>query len=233
MNADQTGLIVALLEIIWIDLLLSGDNAIVIALACRSLPEHQRMRGILLGSGAAVALRIIFTFVLVAVLTVPFVKLAGGLLLIWIAVRLAVEGEGRQDIKPAKSIWAAVRTIVIADALMSLDNVVAITAAAKGELALIIFGTLLAVPLILFGSSLLVNLFSRYPILIWAGSALLGFVGGELAADEPFIAHLPLAQAGAFVAAHFAILCGLAGALFVLGTAALLRRKKTNRASPH
>jgi YjbE family integral membrane protein len=232
MSSDQTNLIIALLEIIWIDLLLSGDNAVVIALACRSLPEHQRMRGILLGSGAAVALRIIFTFLLVAVLAVPFVKLGGGLLLIWIAVRLAVEGEGKEDIKPAKSIWTAVRTIVIADALMSLDNVVAITAAAKGELVLIIFGTLLAVPLILFGSSLLVNLFSRYPILIWVGSALLGFVGGELAAEEPFVAHASAVKANAFVAAHFDILCGVAGAVFVIAIALLLRRMK-HKVPPH
>jgi YjbE family integral membrane protein len=225
MTPEQVGLLVSLLEIIWIDLVLSGDNAVVIALACRALPDHQRMRGIVLGSSAAVGLRIVFTFVLISILTVPFIKLAGGLLLIWIAIKLAVEGEGKEDVKPAKSIWAAVRTIVIADALMSLDNVVAVTAAAKGSPLLIIFGTLLSVPLILFGSSLLAGLFPRYPVLIWAGAALLGFVGGELAAGEPFLADLMAAPPGTFVAANLDILCGLAGALIVVVVALLMQRR--------
>ena len=213
----------AFLEIIWIDLILSGDNAIVIALACRALPAQQRTHGIALGSGAAVALRIMFTFIFVKILALPFVKLAGGSLLLWIAIKLAVEGEGEEKLAPAKSLWAAVRTIVVADALMSLDNVVAVAAAAKGSLLLVAFGTLLTVPFIISGSTLLIDLFARHPILVWAGAALLGFIGGQLIAGEPFIADLPMAKAGAFVATNFEVLCGLAGAIFVLLTGLLLR----------
>ncbi|MGP0060445.1 MAG: TerC family protein [Beijerinckiaceae bacterium] len=229
MTPEQVSFVVAFLEIIWIDLILSGDNAIVIALACRALPAQQRTRGIVFGSGAAVALRIIFTFIFVKILALPFVRLAGGLLLLWIAIKLAVEGEGEEKLAPAKSIWAAVRTIVVADALMSLDNVVAVAAAAKGSLLLVAFGTLLTVPLIIFGSTLLINLFVRYPILVWAGAALLGFIGGQLIGNEPYIANLladmPTGKAGAFVAMNFEVLCGLAGAIFVLAVALLLRSR--------
>src|ERR1039458_5889049 len=196
MTPEQVSFVIAFmpfLEIIWIDLILSGDNAIVIALACRALPARQRTYGIALVSGAAVALRIIFTFIFVEILALPFVRLAGGLLLLWIAIKLAVEGEGEEKLAPAKSIWAAIRTIVVADALMSLDNVVAVAAAAKGSLLLVAFGTLLTVPLIIFGSTLLINLFARYPILVWAGAALLGFIGGQLIGNEPFVADLPIA----------------------------------------
>jgi YjbE family integral membrane protein len=225
MTPEQVALLVALVEIIWIDIVLSGDNAVVIALACRALPEQQRTRGIIFGSAAAVALRIVFTFVVVQIMALPYVKLAGGLLLIGIAIKLALEGEGEENISAAKSIWAAVRTIVIADALMSLDNVVAIAAAAKGSLFLVAFGTLLSVPLIIFGSTLLLSLLKRYPLLVWAGAALLGFVGGELLAGEHLIAQLPIAAAGAFVAAHFAALCGLAGAVLVVLVALPFKRK--------
>jgi YjbE family integral membrane protein len=232
MTPEQVSFVVAFmpfLEIIWIDLILSGDNAIVIALACRALPAQQRTYGIALGSGAAVALRIIFTFIFVEILALPFVRLAGGLLLLWIAIKLAVEGEGEEKLAPAKSIWDAIRTIVVADALMSLDNVVAVAAAAKGSLLLVAFGTLLTVPLIIFGSTLLINLFARYPILVWAGAALLGFIGGQLIGNEPFVADLPMAKAGAFVATNFEVLCGLAGAIFVLGVAHLFRPRAMDR----
>jgi len=229
MSSEQVGFLVALLEIIWIDLVLSGDNAVVIALACRALPAHQRMRGIVLGSGAAIGLRIAFTFVFLEILALPFIRLAGGVLLLWIAIRLAVEGEGVEEITPSKSIWVAVRTIVIADAFMSLDNVVAVTAAAKGSLVLIIVGTLLSVPPILFGSTLLAQLFTRYPALIWAGAALLGFVGGELAAGEPFIARLPWDRAGIFLASNVETVCGFAGAVVVLVAARLLRQRAQSK----
>jgi YjbE family integral membrane protein len=235
MSPEQVSFTVAFLKIIWIDLVLSGDNAIVIALACRALPAEQRTRGIVLGSGAAVGLRILFTFIFVEILALPFVRLIGGLLLLWIAIKLAVEGKGEEKIAPAKSVWAAVRTIVVADALMSLDNVVAVAAAAKGSLLLVAFGTLLTVPLIVFGSTLLIRIFARYPILVWAGAALLGFIGGELIANEPFIAnlaaslpatlaaYLSVGSVGAFAAANFEVLCGVAGVLGVLLIALILQ----------
>jgi YjbE family integral membrane protein len=172
---------VSLLQIIWIDLLLSGDNAVVIALACRSLPEKQRKWGILLGAGAAVGLRIIFALVVSYMLGIPFLKVVGGLLLFWIALKLILDQEaGEHHVESADSLWKAVRTIAIADAVMSLDNVVAIAAAARGHAELFIFGLLLTIPLIIFGSQLLLKLISRFPILVWFGAALLGWIAGEM-----------------------------------------------------
>ena len=144
-----------LLEIIWIDLLLSGDNAVVIALACRSLPKRQRMLGITLGSGVAIALRVVFTLLVVELLGLPFVKIVGGILLFWIAIQLASEDEPqKKPVREAASLWSAIRIIVVADAIMSLDNMMAIAAAAKGSKLLILFGLALSIPLIIFGSAL-------------------------------------------------------------------------------
>ncbi|HEV7329260.1 MAG TPA: TerC family protein [Bosea sp. (in: a-proteobacteria)] len=171
----------SLLQIIWIDLLLSGDNAIVIALAVRSLPEKQRKVGILLGAGAAVGLRILFAVVVTYLLAVPFLKVVGALLLFWIAIKLAKgEEEAHGDIAASDNLWKAVRTIAIADAVMSLDNVLAIAAAARGHFELFIFGLLLTIPLIVYGARLLSSVLERFPILIWLGAALLGWIAGEM-----------------------------------------------------
>ncbi len=172
---------ISLLQIIWIDLLLSGDNAVVIALACRSLPPKQRKWGIILGAGAAVVLRIMFAMAVSLLLGVPFLKVLGALLLIWIAVKLVTDNEGEaHEVAAADSLWKAVRTIAIADAVMSLDNVVAIAAAAKGHPELFVFGLLLTVPLIVFGSQVVLALLTRFPVLVWAGAALLGWIAGEM-----------------------------------------------------
>ena len=178
---------VALLQIIWIDLLLSGDNAVVIALACRSLPEKQRKWGILLGAGAAVGLRILFALAVSYLLGVPLLKVVGALLLFWIAIKLVLDegGEGHH-VEGADSLWKAVRTIAIADGVMSLDNVVAIAAAARGHAELFIFGLLLTIPLIVFGSQIILKLISRFPILIWFGAALLGWIAGEMLVSDKF-----------------------------------------------
>jgi YjbE family integral membrane protein len=171
----------SLLQIIWIDLLLSGDNAVVIALAVRSLPEKQRKVGILLGAGAAVGLRILFAVVVTYLLAVPFLKVVGALLLFWIAIKLAKgEEEAHGDIAASDNLWKAVRTIAIADAVMSLDNVLAIAAAARGHFELFIFGLLLTIPLIVYGARLLSTVLERFPILIWLGAALLGWIAGEM-----------------------------------------------------
>ncbi|SEK99232.1 integral membrane protein, YjbE family [Bosea lupini] len=170
-----------MLQIIWIDLLLSGDNAVVIALAVRSLPEKQRKVGILLGAGAAVGLRILFAVVVTYLLAVPFLKVVGALLLFWIAIKLAKgEEEAHGDIQASDNLWKAVRTIAIADAVMSLDNVLAIAAAARGHFELFIFGLLLTIPLIVYGARLLSTVLERFPILIWLGAALLGWIAGEM-----------------------------------------------------
>lgn len=183
-----TPYVVPLLQIIWIDLLLSGDNAIVIALACRQLPERQRKLGMLLGAGTAIGLRIVFAVFVTYLLQVPFLKVAGGLLLLWIGIKLAIgeEDEGH-NIESSDNLWRAVRTIAIADAVMSLDNVIAIAAAAGGNVWLFIFGLLLSIPLIIFGSTLLSTIMERFPIIIWAGAALLGWIAGDMIVSDGFV----------------------------------------------
>jgi YjbE family integral membrane protein len=200
--------LVQVLQIIWIDLLLSGDNAVVIALACRSLPQRQRRIGIVLGASVAVGLRIIFAVVISWLLAIPLLGAIGGVLLFWIAIKLAAgEDENADHVSESETLWQAVRTIAIADAVMSLDNVVAIAAVADGNVPLFVFGLVVSIPLIIFGSTLIMGLISRYPIFVWAGAALLGWIGGEMIASDPWVAakigpsaaswHLPAAATGA------------------------------------
>jgi len=173
-------------KIIWINILLSGDNAVVIALACRGLPPAQRNIGIALGAGAAVLLRIIFTFMTTKLMGLPWLTAVGSLLLIWIAVKLVIPEEADENsIAGHTSLWKAVQTVTIADLVMSLDNVVAIAAAANGDIRLIIFGLVLSVPLVIAGSTLLTKIISRFPILVWAGAGLLGWIAGELFVKDP------------------------------------------------
>jgi YjbE family integral membrane protein len=175
----------SVLQIVWIDLLLSGDNAVVIALACRSLPEKQRKIGIWLGAGAAIFLRIIFALVVSYLMGLPFLKVIGGVLLFWIAIKLVVgEEESHGNVEDSDSLWRAVRTIAIADAVMSLDNVIAIAAASRGHPELFIFGLLLSIPLIIYGSQIIMDLLTKYPILIWLGAALLGWIAGEMIVSD-------------------------------------------------
>jgi len=210
-----------LLEIIWIDILLSGDNAVVIALACRALPEGQRTLGVMLGSGAAVALRVVFTVLVVELLGLPFVKIAGGVLLLWIGVRLTRAEERQKEIAPANTLWSAIRIIVVADAVMSLDNMMAVAAAAKGSKLLILLGLALSIPLLVFGSTLVLALLNRYPILVWAGAGLLGWIAGDLIGTDPDLAAwLRVRWPG------FDTWDGPAGAVFVSVIAWLRRRHK-------
>jgi YjbE family integral membrane protein len=191
----QAAFWIAVGQIIWINILLSGDNAVVIALACRSLPPKQRFWGILLGAGAAVVLRILFTVVIAQIMTIPFLKLVGGLLLLWIAVKLIVptDEHGEDSVKAGDTLLRAVWLVTVADIVMSLDNVIAIAAAAETAAArvdithalsikttLIVFGLATSVPLIIAGSALLMALLNRFPILVWAGAGLLGWVAGEI-----------------------------------------------------
>lgn len=179
---------ITILRIIGINIILSGDNAIVIALACRSLPPRQRVIGIILGAGAAVVLRIIFTVIVQQLLDVPWLKLVGGLVLLWIAVKLLLGDEASEDsVRSGTNVWDAVKVVAIADIVMSLDNVLAIAAAAGGHTGLIIMGLIISIPLVVFGATLLTWLLDRLPILVWAGSALLGWVAAELIATEPVL----------------------------------------------
>jgi YjbE family integral membrane protein len=176
---------ISLVQIVWIDLLLSGDNAIVIALACRNLPPEQRKIGILLGSGAAIVLRILFAVIISYLLGIPFLKIIGGLLLFWIAIKLIQGDEGHGEVEGSTTLWAAVRTVAIADAVMSLDNVLAVSAASHGNIWLFSFGILLSIPMIIYGSNIILSLLNRYPILIWMGAALLGWIAGDMITNDP------------------------------------------------
>ena len=177
----------AIMKIIGINIVLSGDNAVVIALACRNLPANQRMIGIALGAGAAIILRILFTLVVQQLLDVQFLKLIGGLLLFWIAVKLLLAEEPDADsVSGGATLWEAIKIVSIADIIMSLDNVLAIAAAAKGDTTLIILGLVISIPMVVvFGATMIMGLLNRFPILIWAGAALLGWIAGELIATEP------------------------------------------------
>jgi YjbE family integral membrane protein len=188
MSFGDTVFWVALLQIIGVNIVLSGDNAVVIALAARSLPPKQQKAAVLWGSGAAVVMRIVLTIIAVEMLKWPYLKLVGAVLLIWIAVKLLMpEDGGEGDITASGSMAAAIKTILIADLVMSLDNVIAVAAAAKGSLALLIIGLAISIPLVIFGSTLLLKLMDRYPIIITIGAALLGWVAGEMAVSDPLI----------------------------------------------
>ena len=180
-------------KIIMIDLLLSGDNAVVIALACRNLPEAQRRKGILYGVSGAIGLRVVLTFFAVGLLALPYLKLIGALLLLWIGVKLILpedESHGESSIKAEAHLWGAIKTIIIADFVMSLDNVLGVAAAAHGNVWLLVFGLLVSIPMIAWSSQLVLKLIDRYPWIIYAGGALLGYVAGEMLATEAALKSL-------------------------------------------
>jgi YjbE family integral membrane protein len=175
-----------ILEIVWIDLLLSGDNAILIALACRDLPDRQRRLGIFFGSLGALTLRILCTLVVVQILAAPMLKTAGGLLLIVIAIKLATERADNAAVAAKPSFWSAVFSIIVADAAMSLDNVVAIAAASQGSFRLVVFGLALSGPILMFGATVTLRVLDRFPLLVWVGAGLLGWIAGDLIASDTY-----------------------------------------------
>jgi YjbE family integral membrane protein len=227
---------IAVFQIIGVNVILSGDNAVVIALACMTLPPRQRLWGMILGAGVAVLLRVMFTIVVAQAMTYPYLRLIGGLLLFWVAIKLVVEDESGADgrVESAQNLWRAVRIVAIADIVMSLDNVIAIaaaaeTAAASVDLAhaesmkvtLIVFGLATSVPLIVAGSAILMALLERYLILIWAGGALLGWISGDILSTDPAL----LGWIGE--AAHLLHpWAGRAGALIVVGIGLFLVGRK-------
>lgn len=228
---------IALGQIIWINILLSGDNAVVIALACRSLPPKQRFWGIMLGAGAAVLLRVFFTVIIAQIMAVPFLKLVGGLLLLWIAVKLIVPSDehGEDNVKAGDTLLRAVWLVTVADIVMSLDNVIAIAAAAESAAAridiahaltiktvLIVFGLASSVPLIIAGSALLMSLLERFPILVWAGAALLGWVAGEIIVKDAAVEG----YLGAELSERLHLWSAAVGAVFVVALGYLLVRMR-------
>jgi YjbE family integral membrane protein len=187
---------VDVLKIIVIDLLLSGDNAVVIALACRNLPLEQRKKGILIGVAGAIVLRIVLTFFAVGMLSLPYLKLVGALLLIWIGIKLILpeKEHSAESIQADTLLFGAIKTIIIADFIMSLDNVLGVAAAAHGNVALLVFGLLVSIPLIAWSSQLVLKLIDRFPFVIYAGGVLLGYVAGEMLVSEALFSSLVEAQ---------------------------------------
>ena len=179
---------IAVGKIIWINVLLSGDNALVIAMACRGLEPRQRLWGMIFGAGAAVILRIIFTGIVASLMELSYLKLVGGLALLVIAAKLLVpEQEDEEGVESASHLWAAVQIVVVADIVMSLDNVIAVAAAANGSFPLLILGLAISIPLIVAGAALIMALLNRLPILVWAGAALLGWIAGDVIATDPAV----------------------------------------------
>ena len=190
--ATQPAFWLSVMQVIWINILLSGDNAVVIALACRGLPPKERLWGMIIGAGFASVLLILFTGIVSVLLTLPYLKLAGALLLLWVAIKLlapqAHDAEGTPE--AAEDLWRAVRIVVIADIVMSLDNVIAVAAVAKGDYVLLTLGLAVSIPMVIAGSAIILALLERFPILIWGGAAILGWVAGEIFASDPIILRL-------------------------------------------
>jgi YjbE family integral membrane protein len=211
------------LEIIVINVLLSGDNAVVIALACRGLPAQQRKWGVIWGAVGAIVLRIILTFFAVSLLALPWLKLIGGALLLWIGVKLVVgdEDDDGKEVAASDKLLAAVRTVIVADLVMSVDNVLGVAAAAKGSLFLLVFGLVVSIPLVIAGSQLIISLVQRYPALVVAGGGLLGFVAGEMFVEDTAVAPWLAGQAHVL---HYAI--PAACVVFVIVAARTLQRRE-------
>ena len=220
---------IGLVKIIWINIILSGDNAVVIALAARTLPPHQQKQAVLWGSGAAVVLRIVLTVVAAKLLALPYLQIVGGLLLLWIGVQLLSEedeDEGDSDEKKTSNMMAAIRTILIADLVMSLDNVIAVAAAAGGSMVLLILGLAISIPLVIFGATLMVKLMERFPIIVVAGAALIGWVAGETIVSDAVFADTLAANKWL----HYA--GAVAGAAFVVAVGKMLKARSGNKESP-
>ena len=218
-----------LFEIIVLNIVLSGDNAVVIALACRALAPAQRTKGIALGAIVAVLLRVVFTVVVASLLSAPFLRIAGAVLLFWIAVKLVLEdGEGDEDAIAASSkLWKAVQTVAIADIVMSLDNVLAIAAVAKDSIPLLAAGLVISIPLIVVGASLITRLLAQFPVLVWAGAGLLGWVAGDMLDSDPWFAS----QFGAAVMHQLEYPAAILGALLVLGLGYWLKSRRPDPAT--
>ncbi len=217
-----------MLKIIGINIVLSGDNAVVIALACRSLPEKQRKMGVLFGSAGAIVLRIILTFFAVYLMNLPYLKIVGALLLLWIGVKLIMPEDGHgEDISANDNLMSAIRTIIIADFVMSLDNVIGVAAAANGSVPLIVIGLLISIPIIIFGSTLIMKVMDRFPIIITIGGGLLGYVAGEMVVTDNAIAGW-IEHHAAYLHTGLPIL----GAVFVVALGKWLASRQEKKSEP-
>jgi len=223
---------IGLAKIIGVNVVLSGDNAVVIALAARALPAKQQKQAIFWGAGAAVVMRIILTIFAVALLTLPWLKLIGAALLLWIGVKLLVPEEGGEDVDASDNLISAIKTILIADLVMSLDNVIAVAAAAGGSYVLLILGLAISIPLVIFGATLLIKLMERWPIIITIGAALIGWVAGEMVVTDPALdgwmrAHFEFVNDKPVLATvSLELICGVIGAAFVVAVGTRIARRK-------
>jgi YjbE family integral membrane protein len=233
-------------KIIWINVLLSGDNALVIAMACRGLAPRQRLWGMVIGAGIAVVLLIAFTGIVAKLMVLPYLKLVGGLALFVIAAKLLVPEDEGDDVTAGTSLWHAIRIVVIADIVMSLDNVIAVAAAANGQMSLLILGLAVSIPMIIAGAALIMMVLDRFPILIWLGATLLGWIAGEVIATDPAVhpllqrlldgqiaLNLDATSAVFGVSPHFSLdgdlveyLASILGAIAVLVVGSIWRKRK-------
>ena len=223
---------IAVGQIILIDIVLGGDNAVVIALACRGLPPKQRRLGIIYGTMGAIVLRVILIAFALALLTVPYLKIVGGLLLVWIGVKLlAADDDGaHENINASDKLWGAIKTVIIADLVMSIDNVLAIAGAAESagqhQMALVIFGLLVSIPIIVAGSQIMLKLMERYPFIITFGAMLLGWIAGQMIYTDPVLKpHLPPEKFWEYALAAF-------GAVLVAGLGKFIQSRRAARTSP-
>jgi YjbE family integral membrane protein len=219
---------VAVVEIIVVNILLSGDNAVVIALACRNLADRQRRQGILWGVLGAIALRVVLTFFAMTLLLYPWLRLVGAVLLVWIGVKLIGEDDGAErKVKASDRLLTAVGTIIVADLVMSLDNVVAVAAAARGDVSLLVFGLVISIPIVIVGSQIIMRVIERFPVLVLAGGGLLGYIAGQMAVDDPVVKPWIDANAAGLEALAPPVLFGL------VVIAGMWRIRRRGRASPH
>ena len=229
---------VGLAKIIGVNIILSGDNAVVIALAARSLPARQQKQAIFWGAGAAIILRIILTLFAVALLTLPVLRLVGGVLLFWIGIKLLVPEDDEADIAASEHLLTAIKTILIADLVMSLDNVIAVAAAAGGSVVLLVLGLAISIPLVIFGATLLIKLMERFPVIITIGAALIGWVAGEMMATDRILASW-LTALGAvykddkpyFGAVSLELVAGVVGIIVVVAVGKWLARRQESGAA--
>lgn len=223
---------VTLGQIMMINILLSGDNAVVIALASRSLPPAQQKKAILFGSFGAIVLRIILTFFAVALLTLPFLKIVGGLMLVWIGIKMLVPEDDGDELEGHSNLSAAIRTIIVADFVMSLDNVLGVAAAAKGNVVLLVIGLAVSIPLIIYGSTLVLRLMERFPGIVVAGAGLLGWVAGEMMVSDPAIGSWIVFADHTVHALHAAVPAIGAALVVALGTAVTHALKVSDEMMP-
>ena len=214
--------------VLLIDLILSGDNAVVIALAVRSLPEHLRRRAILLGVAGAVGLRLLFVFIISLLISLPYLQIVGGLALIWVAWRLVQEDDEEQDVKAGSGLWSAVGIIMVADVVMSLDNVIALVGVSGGNVVLVGIGIALTIPLIIFGASILSYIMTRFPILVYLGAGLLVYVAVELMFDD----RSTIGEAISHATEGYHVVIALAAALIFTAIAYLFTRREGAEPKP-